>query len=290
MSLSYARSKFIKNIAMYAILGVIAVIFLVPFLWALVTSLKQAGQVFTATPQWIPTPPTLEVYKNVLNPRGAVTAQGYYIDPFGLYLFNSFVVALGATAGNLVIGSLAAYAFARLKFPGRDILFALAMGSLLIPIVGVIIPRFIIVRSLGWIDTYQGLIGPYIAGCASTFLLRQYFLSIPMEMEESAKIDGASTWQRYWYVILPNAVPALLTVFIFVFVFTWNLFIWPLIVVTSKEMRVVTIGLVYMRGTIFTDYRILMCGAVLSALPAIVFFVFLQRYYLRGITITGLKL
>jgi len=160
---------------------------------------------------------------------------------------------------------------------------------LLIPIVATLIPRFIIVRTFRWIDTYQGLIGPYIAGSASTFLLRQYFLTIPMELEEAAKIDGASVWQRYWHVILPNAVPALLTVFIFMFIFSWNLFLWPLIVTSSKEMRVVTIGLVYMRGTVFTDYRILMCGAVLSALPAIILFIFLQRYYLKGIAMTGLK-
>jgi len=287
--LSYSHYNLLKKMAMYIILGIISFIFLAPFLWAVSTSLKVPEDVFTKTPQWIPTPPTLEVYKNVLNPKGAITAQGYYADPFALYLLNSFIVAICVTAGNLVIGSLAAYGFSRLKFPGRDVLFTIAMVSLLIPIVATLIPRFIIVRTFRWIDTYQGLMGPYIAGAASTFLLRQYFLTIPMELEEAAKIDGASVWQRYWHVVLPNAIPALLTVFIFMFIFSWNLFLWPLIVTSSKEMRVVTIGLVYMRGTIFTDYRILMCGAVLSALPAIILFVFLQRYYLKGIAMTGLK-
>lgn len=274
---------------MYVVLGIIAVIFLAPVLWALSTSLKVAEDVFTRVPHWIPTPPTLEVYKNVLNPKGAVTAQGYYADPFILYLFNSFVFAICATAGSLVIGSLAAYAFSRLKFPGRDILFGVGMASLLIPIAAVIIPRFIIVRTLGWVDTYQGLIAPYIAGSASMFLLRQYFLSIPMELEDAAKMDGASAWGRYWHVVLPNAKPALLTVFIFVFIQIWNMFLWPLIITSSKELRVVTIGLVYMRGTVFLDYRILMCGTVLSALPIIVLFMFLQKYYLKGIALTGLK-
>jgi len=282
-------AEFVKSILMYIFLGVILFIFLVPFLWALSTSLKIAKDVFTETPHWIPIPLTLEVYKNLLNLKGAVTAQGYYIDPFALYLFNSFVEAICAIGAQLFTGSLAAYGFSRLKFFGRDTLFAIVVVGLMVPVVAVILPRFIIVRAFGWIDTYQGLIIPYLAGSTSTFLLRQYFLTIPMELEDAAKIDGASAWKRYWYVILPNAKSALLTVFIFVFISTWNRFLWPLIITSSKELRVVTLGLVYLHGTVFTDYRILMCGAVISALPAIVLFMFLQRYYLKGITLTGLK-
>jgi len=273
----------------YVILTAIAVIFLVPLLWALITSLKTPDRIFTNTPEWIPNPATLQAYWNLLNPRGAVTGQGYFIDPFGRYMLNSFIVASSVTAGNLLLCSMGAYAFSRLRFPGRNILFGLCLISLLFPESSKIVPRFIIIRQFGWVDTYLGLIMPNINGAIALFLLRQYFLGIPMELEDAAKVDGASSWKRFWTIILPNAKPALVTVFVLVYQGTWNQFLWPLIVTNSPKLRVATIGLKYLAGSAFMMYNILMAGAILSLLPITILFIFLSKYYVRGISLTGLK-
>lgn len=273
----------------YAVLTVIVIAFLVPLLWALITSFKTPDHIFTDTPEWIPNPATLQAYWNILNPRGAVTAQGYFIDPFGRYMLNSFIVTSFVTAGNLLLCSMGAYAFSHLRFPGRDILFGLCLMSLLFPESSKIVPRFLIVKQFGWIDTYLGLIMPNINGAFALFLLRQYFLSIPMELEDAAKVDGASSWKRFWAIILPNAKPALITVFVIIYQNTWNQFLWPLIVTNSPKLRVVTIGLMYLAGNAFMMYNVLMAGAILSLLPITILFIFLSRYYVRGISLTGLK-
>jgi len=273
----------------YVILTAIAVIFSVPLLWALITSFKTPGRIFTNTPEWIPNPATLRAYWNILNPRGAVTSQGFFIDPFARYILNSFIMASSVTAGNLLFCSMGAYAFSHLRFPGRNILFGLCLISLLFPGSSKIVPRFMIIRQFGWVDTYLGLIMPNINGAIALFLLRQYFLSIPMELEDAAKIDGASSWKRFWTIILPNAKPALVTVFVLVYQGTWNQFLWPLIVTSSPKLRVVTIGLKYLAGNAIMMYNVLMAGAILSLLPIIILFLFLSKYYTRGISLTGLK-
>lgn len=273
----------------YVILTAIAVIFLAPLLWALITSFKTPDRIFTNTPEWIPNPATLQAYWNILNPRGAVTSQGYFIDPFARYMLNSLIVASSVTAGNLLLCSMGAYAFSRLRFPGRNILFGLCLISLLFPESSKIVPRFIIIRQFGWVDTYLGLIMPNINGAIALFLLRQYFLSIPMEIEDAAKVDGASSWKRFWTIILPNAKPALVTVFVLVYQGTWNQFLWPLIVTNSPKLRVVTIGLKYLAGSVYMMYNVLMAGAILSLLPITILFIFLSKYYVRGISLTGLK-
>lgn len=273
----------------YVILTAIAVIFLVPLLWTLITSFKTPDRIFTNTPEWMPNPATLQAYWNILDPRGAVTSQGYFIDPFGRYMLNSLIVASSVTAGNLLLCSMGAYAFSHLRFPGRNILFSLCLISLLFPESSKIVPRFIIVRQFGWVDTYLGLIMPNINGAIALFLLRQYFLSIPRELEDAAKVDGASSWKRFWTIILPNAKPALVTVFVLVYQGTWNQFLWPLIVTNSPKLRVATIGLKYLAGNAFMMYNVLMAGAILSLLPITILFIFLSKYYVRGISLTGLK-
>jgi len=287
------RKKIIKVVIIpilkYAALTIVAFVFLIPLLWALITSFKTLDQVITAVPQWIPNPPTLKVYWNLLNPKGAVSPVGNVIDPFYPCMLNSLIFASAVTGGNLLLCAMGAYAFSHLRFPGRNVLFGLCLISLLFPESSKIVPRFIIVKQLGWVDTYLGLIMPNINGAIAIFLLRQYFLTIPMELEDAAKVDGASSWRRFWGIILPNAKPALVTVFVLVYQNTWNQFLWPLVVTSSPKLRVATVGLKYLAGSAVTMYNTIMAGAILSLVPTTVLFVFLSRYYVRGISLTGFK-
>jgi multiple sugar transport system permease protein len=249
----------------------------VPFLWMLSTSLKAPGQIFVYPPQWIPNPIVWQNYARTVN-----------VMPFGRFYFNSFFQAAAVTVLQLLTASLAAFAFARLHFRGRDQLFLLYLATMMIPFPVTMIPNFIVMRFLGWIDTFRALIIPQSFSAFSTFLLRQYFLTIPNELDDAARIDGASSLDIWWRIILPLSGPALATLAIFTFLGQWNNFLWPLIVTNSVEMWTLPVGLAAFQGQFNVQWHLLMAGSVISLLPIIVIYVIGQKYFVQGITLTGL--
>lgn len=276
------RSRVIVRGLAYVGLCGAAVTMLLPFLWMLSTSLKTPAATFVYPPQWISSPLMWSNYADV-----------FRVLPFGRYLVNTAFVAATITVLQIGVASLAGFAFARLRFPGRNVLFLAYLATLMVPVQVTIIPDFLIVRSLGWIDTYAGLIIPQVfAGSPSsafaTFLLRQFFMGIPRELVEAARIDGAGSFGIYRRIILPLSGPVLATLSVFTFTGQWNNFLWPLIVVNSDSLRTLTVGLRALVGEFTVEYQLLMAGTVLSLLPMLVAFVILQRYFVRGIALTGL--
>jgi len=282
---AFTKEKVI-NWLLFSIMSIVAFFMLIPFFWMLSTSLKAVGEVFEYPPRWLPSTFHWENYRTVWN-----------IVPFARYMLNSFIVSTSVTILHLIIASLSAYAFARLEFPGRDKLFLLYLATLMIPGQVTMIPNFILVKILGWTDTYAGLILPNAFTAFGVFLLRQFFLTIPKEYEDAAKIDGASYFQIYLKVILPLAIPGISTLAIFTFVFQWNNLLWPLIVVNRESMKTVnresmktiTIGLASFQGMYGTSWNLLMAAAVMGVLPSAIAFFIGQRYLIKGITLTGLK-
>src|SRR5690625_3344921 len=254
-----------------------ALIMLMPFIWMVSTSLKSAGAVFAYPPTFIPQEPQWDNYRRI-----------FEVLPFGRFFVNSLGVALAVTILQLVTCSMAAYAFARLRFRRRDALFLGYLGTLMIPAQVVLIPNFIVLRYLSWIDTYQALILPAAFSAFGTFLLRQYFLTIPGELEDAAVVDGASHWQIYTRVILPLSGPALSALAIFAFLTNWNSFLYPLIVTTRVNMSTLTVGLNTLQGQYNTAWTLLMAGSVIALVPILLVFIFAQRYFIAGITMTGL--
>lgn len=268
---------FLRLVLAYALLLVGSALMLVPFAWMLSTSLKPPGAVFDYPPQWIPNPIEWSNYQD------AWTAL-----PFGRFTFNSFFVAISVTVLQLLTSSLAAYAFARLRFPGRDTLFIVYLATLMVPGQVTLIPNFILMRYLGWIDTYQVLIIPQIFSAFGTFLLRQFFLSLPSEIEDAARIDGASSLDIYARIIIPLSGPALATLGVFTFMGQWNNFLWPFVMTDRPEMKTVTVGLRMFQGQFTTQWNLLMAGTVMSIIPILIVFLLAQRYFVRGIALTGL--
>ena len=262
---------------LYLIMITASVIMLLPFFWMVSTSLKEPGAVFLYPPQWIPDPIDWSNYTRI-----------FQVLPFSRFYLNSFIHAGSVTILQLITCSLAGYAFARLRFPGRDTLFMGYLATLMIPGQVVIIPNFILLRTIGWIDTYQALILPNAFSAFGTFLLRQFFMSLPEELEDAARIDGCGYLGIYWYVILPLSKPALTSLTIFTFLGQWNNFIWPLIVINSVEMNTLTVGLRTLQGQYNTAWTLLMAGSVLALLPILIMFFLGQRYFIKGVTLTGM--
>lgn len=260
----------------YAVVTLGAVIMVAPFLWMLSTSFKGGGAIFDYPPSWIPDPITFDNFREV-----------WTVVDFDRYLFNSIVVAVAVTFGEVLTSALAAFAFARMRFPGRDALFLMYLATLMIPGQVTIIPNFILMRNLGWINTYQGLIIPTAFTAFGTFLLRQYFLSIPRELEEAARVDGASYFQVWSRIIMPLASPAIATLGVFSFMGAWNSFLWPFIMVSTSDMRTLTVALRSLQSEYGTEWGMMMAGSLIAMLPMLVIFLFAQRYFVRGIATTG---
>jgi len=263
------------RILTYLIVSLGALIMIVPFLWMASTAFR-GGSAFQYPPTWIPDPFSLDNFREV-----------WTIVPFGRYLFNSLFVAVCIMIGEVLTSSLAAYAFARLRFPGRDAMFLMYLATLMIPGQVTIIPNFILMRYLGWINTYEGLIIPTAFTAFGTFLLRQYFLSIPRELEEAARVDGASYFQVWSRIIMPLASPAIATLAVFSFMGAWNSFLWPFIMVSTSEMRTLTVALRSFQTDYGTEWGLMMAGSLIAMLPMVVIFLAAQRYFVRGIATTG---
>jgi len=249
-----------------------------PFLYMASTSLMDEFAVLRYPPAVVPAHPTLANYP------GALTAL-----PFGRFFLNSAILATCVVIGQLLTSATAAYAFARLRFPGRDRVFLSFLSVLMVPAIVLLIPRFLIVNALGWVDSYAGLISTELVSVWGIFLLRQFFLTIPRELEDAARLDGAGEWTIFWRVALPLSKPALATLAVFAFVDQWKNFLWPLIVTRSTPLQVVEVGIASFHGLYYTNWPYQMAAALTAVLPLVVVFFFAQRYFIQGIQITGLK-
>lgn len=267
--------------ALYAALIALAIIVGFPFYWMLLLSVTPENEIYQWPLRFLPTNPTLANYIQIF------TRQDLQI---GRWLVNSVIVATGETVLTLLVCSLAAYGFARLEFPGRNQLFYALLFALMVPAQVTLIPTFLLVRNLGWLDSYQGVILPEVAGVFGVFLLRQFFLSLPRELEEAAVIDGAGRLRIYWQIALPLIRSGLVAMTIFVFLGSWNNLFWPLIVLNRLEMRTLTVGLTVLRGAYGADQMgLVMAGAALASLPILLFYAVFQRQILQSISLTGIK-
>jgi multiple sugar transport system permease protein len=267
------------TVFLHAFLLIVSLMLLLPFVWMVSTSLRTPAESFTLPPKWLPENPQFINYKRVLESV-----------PFGRFFLNSLLVSSLITAGQLVTCSTGAYAFARLRFPGRDVLFVVLLSSLMIPIQVTIIPIFIMIKRLGLTDTLQSLILPSLISPFGVFLLRQFFLTIPKDLEDAAVIDGASHLFIFTKIILPLSKPALSALAIFTFNYHWNEFFRPLIFLNTYERMTLPLGLSILKGYFGTgSVSVIMAGVTLAVLPILVAFVFAQRYLVEGITLTGMK-
>jgi multiple sugar transport system permease protein len=259
-------------------LAILAFIMLLPFLWMLGTSLMDELGVFRIPPPLIPSPPRWRNYPE------ALTAL-----PFGRFFLNTLIFSAAVVLGQVTTSALAAYALARLDFPGRDRLFAVILSVIMVPAIVLLIPRFLLISALGWVDTWPGLISTELVSVWGIFLLRQFFLSVPRDLEDAARLDGAGEWAVFTRVVLPLARPALATLALFAFVDAWKNFQWPLIATRSLEMRTVEVGVAAFHSYYYSNWPYQMAAAVSALVPiGIVFFV-AQRYFVRGIQLTGMK-
>ena len=208
--------------------------------------------------------------------------------PFDRYFLNSAVVTVTVTIVQILISSLAAFSFARLRFRGRDTLFMLYLATLMIPPQVTLIPNFLVIKTLGWYDSYLALVVPGFFSALSTFLLRQYYRTIPLEMDEAARIDGASSLRIWWQVIVPLSWPAIAALAVFTFQATWNDFLWPLVVTGTDKVRTIPIGLSYFVGQYSTAWSLLMAGSMLALLPVLAIYFLAQKSFVQGITLTGM--
>jgi multiple sugar transport system permease protein len=267
------------EVGWHLVLSFFGLALLTPLIWLISTSLKEPSDIFVLPPTWIPDPVRWQNYPE------ALAAQ-----PFGRFFLNTLTITILATLGTVLTASAAAFAFARLRFPLRSFWFGVVISTLMLPAIVTLIPTFILFRWLGWIDTFYPLIVPYWfgGGAFNIFLLRQFFLTIPLELDEAARMDGASNYRIYWQIILPLAQPALATVVIFGIINHWNEFVLPLIYLHSRENWTMAIGLQGFKDLYSTQWHWLMAASTLMVLPLIVLFFSAQRYYLEGIQMSGI--
>ena len=271
-----------KIILAYAFLSCGAIAMIAPFLWMITASLKEPGSIFSyQRPWWQDWIPVQFVWQNYVQAWKAV--------PFARFYLNSIFVSVCVTAGQVVTSAMAAYAFARLEFPGRDKIFFGYLATMMVPGAVTMIPVFILLRWLGWIDTYKAVILPGIFTAYGTFLLRQFFLTLPKELEDAAKIDGCSYLGIFWRIILPLSKPALATLTTFTFMGSWLNFMWPLIVLNTHHLFTLPVGLSYFQSLHHTDWSLLMAGSLMMILPILIVFIINQRYFVEGIKLTGIK-
>lgn len=272
----------IKHFGAYVFLAAGAVAMVAPFLWMVTTSLKEPGSIFSYDrPWWQDWVPVQFVWSNYV--------KAWHVVPFARFYLNSFFVTVCVTAGQVITSAMAAYAFARLNFPGRDPIFFAYLATMMIPGAVTMIPVFILLRTLGWIDTYKAVILPGIFTAYGTFLLRQFFLTLPKELEDAAKIDGCSYFGIFWRIILPLSKPALATLTTFTFMGSWLNFMWPLIVLNTHSKFTLPVGLAYFQTLHTTDWTLLMAGSLMMILPILLVFLVTQRYFVEGIKLTGIK-
>jgi multiple sugar transport system permease protein len=264
------------SVVLHLFVVLLAVAFLFPFFWMVSNAVRSNGEVLATPPRLLPSEWQWHNFIDALS-----------LLPFGRFFLNSLSVSAAITLITLVVSSLAGFAFARIRFPGRDSLFLLYLSTLMVPQAVIVIPLFLMMSRLGWVNTYQGLILPVAFGSFGTFLMRQYFLTIPRELEEAALIDGCSRPRVFLSIFLPLAAPALGLLSLFTFTGQWNSFLWPLIVVNGTDHSTIPLGLTAFQGQNGTQWNYIMAGAAISMVPGLVLTILLQKYIFKGIAISS---
>jgi len=270
-----------RGIAWYTILIGLSLIFVAPLVWMLLTSIKGPGEATQVPPTVVPQDPTTEAYGTLFTGNSQTPVLRWFV--------NSLLAATGQAVLILVVASMAAYALARMNFRGKNVVFGMIIATLFVPIFTLIIPNFLIIDRLGWLDTLWALIIPGAASAFGVFFLRQFFSSLPRELEEAAILEGANHWQIFTKVILPLSKPALATLAVISFLSNWNDFIWPIYVLFSPENFTLPPGLGILQGAYTINYPVVMAGAAVASVPALILFLFAQRYIIEGVSRSGLK-
>jgi len=269
----------LSKLSFYLLMTLFALFFLLPLLWMVSTAFKPFEEWLSAN--WLPVNPTLENFQSIFNDKTL---------PISNWFFNSLLIAVLFTALILIIDSLAGYAYARLEFPGKNLLFGLMLATLVMPGIMFLIPNYLTVARLDWIGKIQGVIAPGLSGVFGVFFMRQFFQSLPRELEEAAYIDGASVWRTFISVILPLSKGPLITLGIITFLTSWNDFLWPLLILGgNREALTLPVGLATLQGQYNFDYGKLMAGALILTVPVLIMYAFFQRYIIRSISMTGIK-
>jgi multiple sugar transport system permease protein len=274
-SIQFVRSK---TFLIHFILIMGSIVMLFPFIWMILTSLKTYAESIQVPPVMIPEDFQWKNYQEV-----------FTLLPFFKFMMNTLIITVLRTAGQLFLCSLAAYAFARIVFPGRNLLFVLALSVLMVPGQVFLLPQYMIMVKLGWLNTLQAVVVPGLFSAFGTFLLRQFFMGLPKELEEAARLDGCNHFQIYWRIMLPLAKPGLIALGIFTILWSWNELMWPMIVNSSPDAMTLAVGLSSLQGQYGTNYPILMAGSFLAVLPMLILFIILQKQFIEGIAITGGK-
>jgi multiple sugar transport system permease protein len=275
-----SNKRLVQLAVTYAVMIFVALLILLPLVWMLSTSLKPKAEWFTRSVEWFPRNITFENYTKILNNPSL---------PIVRWFFNSLLVASIQTVLILIIDSLAGYAYARLEFPGRKLIFAMMLATLFLPGIMFLVPNFITTYNLRLLNTYAGVIIPGLAGVFGVFYLRQFFQTVPKELEEAAEIDGANTFQTFMQVALPLAKPALATLGIITFLGSWNDFLWPLLILKDRQLQTLPPGLATLQGAYTSEYGLMMAGSVIVAIPVLLIYVALQRFIVASVATTGLK-
>lgn len=262
----------------HVVLIVGAALMVFPFVWQLLTSFKTLSDSVQVPPSFLPREWVFTNFAEVFDSM-----------PFGQMFLNSVLLTVGRTVGQVALCTMAGYAFARIAFPGRNALFVVFLSVLMVPSQLYLLPQYEIIQALGWLNTLQALIVPGIFSAFGTFLMRQFFLSMPAELEEAARIDGANPWQTFWRIMVPLAKPGIIALVVFTVLWSWNDLLWPLIVTTDPAKMPLSVGLSQLVGIHGTDYPVLMAGALLATLPMLVTFMILQRQFIQGIAFSGTK-
>lgn len=276
----YRIQQWFNRTIIYLSLCLVTLIVVIPLVWMFSTSFKLKSQLFTKEIYWIPKEITLENYTKILNNSST---------PIGRWFMNSLLVASITTVLKLAIDSLAGYAYARMEFPGRKQIFGLLIATLFLPGVMFLVPNFVTVTKLGMLNKFSGVIIPALASVFGVYFMRQFFESLPKELEEAAEIDGANRWQIFFQIALPLAKPALATLAVIEFLASWNDFLWALLVLKDRAVQTLQPGLRTLQGAYTSEYGLMMAGAVIVALPVLVLYIFLQRYIVQSVATTGLK-
>lgn len=270
----------VRRAALYVVMVALAFVFLIPMIWLVSTSLKSQGQVFAYPPVWIPDPLQWGNY-----------VEGMSRAPLLVWLANTVMIAVLALAGTLLSSSLVAFGFARLRFPGRRVLFVLLLSTMMLPDVVTLVPQFVLFRSIGWVDTFLPLIVPSFlgGGAFNIFLVRQFYLTIPRDFDEAARLDGASNLRIWWHIILPLSRPVLVAVGIFSFVYHWNDFLLPLIYLQSEGNKTLALGLRAFISPTDASWNISMAASMFLVIPVLIVFFVAQRQFIRGVVMTGIQ-